>query len=81
MGVHLNRNGDPSDKIVDFPMIPFDTRFEEVIFHSSGNYCICFADIVDSTTTISKISDGKDRAKYYAILSYTWDGNPKEDIK
>lgn len=60
--------GDPSDKIVDFPMIPFDTRFEEVIFHSSGNYCVCFADIVDSTTTISKISDGKDRAKYYATF-------------
>lgn len=49
-------------------MIPSDTLFEEVIFHSSGNYCVCFADIVGSTTTISGISDGKDRAKYYAIF-------------
>jgi CheY-like chemotaxis protein len=49
-------------------MIPFDTLFEEVIFHSSGNYCVCFADIVDSTATVSKIGDGKDRARYYATF-------------
>lgn len=69
MSVHFNGNKDPIDgKIVDFPMISSDTLFEEVVFHSSGNYCVCFADIVDSTTTISKISDGKDRAKYYTIF-------------
>jgi class 3 adenylate cyclase len=40
-----------------------------VIFHSSGNYCIYFADIVGSTLiTVSRINDGKDRAKYYAIF-------------
>ena len=69
MSSHFNRNGDLSDdKIVDFSMIPSDTLFEEVIFHSSGNYCVCFADIIGSTITISKISEGKDRAKYYAIF-------------
>jgi two-component system, OmpR family, response regulator ChvI len=68
MSVHFNRNGDPTDGKIDFPMIPSDTLFEEVIFHSSGNYCVCFADIVGSTITISKINDGKDRAKYYAIF-------------
>jgi two-component system, OmpR family, response regulator ChvI len=69
VSIHLNGNKDPIDgKIVDFPMISSDTLFEEVIFHSSGNYCVCFADVVGSTTTISKISDGKDRAKYYTIF-------------
>jgi len=69
VSVHFNENKDPIDgKIVDFTRISSDTLFEEVIFHSSGNYCVCFADIVDSTTIISKISDGKDRAKYYTIF-------------
>lgn len=69
MSIHPNGNEDPIDgKIADFPMMSSDTLFEEVIFHSSGNYCVCFADIVGSTTTISKISDGKDRAKYYTIF-------------
>jgi CheY-like chemotaxis protein len=70
MSAHFNGKEDPIDgKIVDFPMVSSsDTLFEEVIFHSSGNYCICFADIVGSTTTISKISNGKDRAKYYSIF-------------
>jgi hypothetical protein len=69
VSVHFNGNKDPIDgKIVDFTTISSDMLFEEVIFHSSGNYCVCFADIVDSTTIISKISDGKDRAKYYTIF-------------
>lgn len=69
MSVPFNGKEDPIDgKIVDFPMVSSDTLFEEVIFHSSGNYCICFADIVGSTETISKISNGKDRAKYYSIF-------------
>jgi hypothetical protein len=70
MSAHFNGKEDLIDgKIVDFPMASSDTLFEEVIFHSSGNYCICFADIVGSTTTISKISNGKDRAKYYSNFS------------
>lgn len=68
MSSHFNGNREHTDSKIDFPMIPSDTLFEEVIFHSSGNYCVCFADIVGSTITISKISDGKDRAKYYAIF-------------
>ena len=53
---------------IDSSTIPSDTLFEEVIFHSSGNYCVCFADIAGSTLTVSRINDEKDRAKYYAIF-------------
>jgi class 3 adenylate cyclase len=49
-------------------MISSDTTFKEVIFHSSGDYCVCFADIAGSTLTVSRINDGKERAKYYAIF-------------
>ncbi len=62
MSDHFDRNVHRGFGKIDSPTIPSDTLFEEVIFHSSGNYCVCFADIAGSTLTINRINDGKDRA-------------------
>lgn len=68
MSDHFDRNVHHGYAKIDSSTTPLDTAFKEVIFHSSGNYCVCFADIAGSTLTVSRINDGKDRAKFYAIF-------------
>ncbi|MFZ0513733.1 MAG: hypothetical protein WAM14_19155 [Candidatus Nitrosopolaris sp.] len=42
---------------------------EEVSFSNlrPENYCVCYVDIVNSTTTTSKLSSHTEPAKYYTI--------------
>src|SRR5690242_13806981 len=50
--------------------VPFDEE-EEVTFHSSGAFCVCFTEIANSTEIMRKIPDAKSRAKYYRIFLYS----------
>lgn len=45
-----------------------DIPYEEVRFLSSGSYCVCFVDLVQSTQEISKIYDTDKIRKYYSIF-------------
>jgi CheY-like chemotaxis protein/class 3 adenylate cyclase len=50
--------------------VPFDDE-EEVSFHSSGTFCVCFTEIANSSETMRKIANGKSKAKYYRIFLYS----------
>ena len=47
---------------------PFNIPYEEVCFSSSGNYCICYVDIVNSTKEVSQIYDAIKVRKYYSVF-------------
>lgn len=45
-----------------------DIPYEEVCFSSSGSYCVCYVDIVNSTEEVSKIYNTEKVRKYYSIF-------------
>lgn len=47
---------------------PSNIPYEEVCFSSSGNYCVCYVDIVNSTKEVSSIYDTIKVRKYYSIF-------------
>lgn len=50
--------------------IEFDIRTEEIYFadQSSGYYCVCIVDMVNSSQITAKIADGNKIRKYYEIF-------------
>ncbi len=68
MGDHLDKDKRCDENKIDSTTILSGIQFEEVFFHSSGHYCVCFIDIAGSTQAVSRIKEGKDRAKYYSIF-------------
>jgi two-component system, OmpR family, response regulator ChvI len=48
----------------------FDIRTEEIYFadQANGYFCICFADMVNSTEVTAKIADGNKIKRYYEIF-------------
>ncbi len=49
-------------------LFPNSLPYEEVRFLSSGNYCVCFVDLVQSTQEISQIYDAAKVRKYYSVF-------------
>lgn len=47
---------------------PNNIPYEEIHFSSSGNYCVCFVDVVHSTEEVSKIFSATKVRKYYSIF-------------
>jgi CheY-like chemotaxis protein/class 3 adenylate cyclase len=63
-----DRNGSPladNEKSIEF-----DIRTEEIYFadQSSGYYCVCIVDMVNSSQITAKIADGNKIRKYYEIF-------------
>ena len=63
-----DRNGSPladNEKSIEF-----DIRTEEIYFadQSSGYYCVCIVDMVNSSQITAKIADGNKIKKYYEIF-------------
>lgn len=56
-----NNNAQDSD-------FPSNIPYEEVHFSSSGNYCVCFVDMVNSTAEVRGIRDTVKVRKYYSIF-------------
>jgi len=56
-----NNNAQDSD-------FPSNIPYEEVCFSSSGNYCVCFVDVVHSTEEVARIYDAVKVRKYYSIF-------------
>src|SRR5918912_3511011 len=50
----------------------YDLGSEEICFlPNSQNYCVCFVDMVDSTSITAKISDHQKIRQYYSIFINT----------
>lgn len=47
---------------------PNNIPYEEIHFSSSGNYCVCFVDVVHSTEEVAKIFNAAKVRKYYSIF-------------
>lgn len=58
----MNNNNDQDS---DFPS---NIPYEEVCFSSSGNYCVCYVDMVNSTKEVACIYDAVKVRKYYSIF-------------
>jgi CheY-like chemotaxis protein len=63
-----DRNGSPLAN--NEKSIEFDIRTEEIYFadQSSGYYCVCIVDMVNSSQITAKIADGNKIRKYYEIF-------------
>jgi two-component system response regulator ChvI len=47
---------------------PSNIPYEEISFSASGNYCVCYIDIVNSTEEVRRINDTTKVRKYYSIF-------------
>ncbi|SMH71142.1 response regulator [Candidatus Nitrosotalea okcheonensis] len=56
-----NNNAQDSDFLSNIP-------YEEVCFSSSGNYCVCYVDMVSSTKEVACIYDTAKVRKYYSLF-------------
>jgi two-component system, OmpR family, response regulator ChvI len=65
--------GNPPDDLEDeHSLAVYDLASEEICFlPNSQNYCVCFVDMVDSTSITAKISDHHKIRQYYSIFINT----------
>ena len=65
--------GTPPDDLEDeHSLAVYDLASEEICFlPNSQNYCVCFVDMVDSTSITAKISDHQKIGQYYSIFINT----------
>jgi two-component system, OmpR family, response regulator ChvI len=65
--------GNPPDDLEDeHSLAVYDLASEEICFlPNSQNYCVCFVDMVDSTSITAKISDHQKIRQYYSIFINT----------
>ena len=63
----------PADDLEDeHSLAVYDLASEEICFlPNSQNYCVCFVDMVDSTSITAKISDHQKIREYYSIFINT----------
>jgi two-component system response regulator ChvI len=62
----------PDDLEDEHYLAVHDLAFEEICFlPNSQNYCVCFVDMVDSTSITAKISDHQKIRQYYSIFINT----------
>src|ERR671919_1194397 len=63
----------PTDDLEDeHSLAVYDLASEEICFlPNSQNYCVCFVDMVDSTSITAKISDHQKIRQYYSIFINT----------
>jgi two-component system, OmpR family, response regulator ChvI len=62
----------PDDLKDEHSLAVYDLASEEICFlPNSQNYCVCFVDMVDSTSITAKISDHQKIRQYYSIFINT----------
>jgi CheY-like chemotaxis protein len=62
----------PDDLEDEHSLAVYDLASEEICFlPNSQNYCVCFVDMVDSTSITAKISDHQKIGQYYSIFINT----------
>lgn len=48
--------------------LPPHVPYEEISFSSSGNYCVCYVDLINSTVSVSRNYDSVKIRKYYSLF-------------
>jgi class 3 adenylate cyclase/CheY-like chemotaxis protein len=72
VGLMRSLENPPDDLEDEHSLAVYDLASEEICFlPNSQNYCVCFVDMVDSTSITAKISDHQKIRQYYSIFINT----------